>query len=456
MNSFIRLGAAFVVALVAAVGLMPATALAFPVFIGDASQTTTGLNELMKITFDDTLVPEVIYDTELLDLMPDGKVKRGSEGRWFETSHLHRGPGSFGSRSEGGFIPVPQSAKAENGRINLKKILGSLDATAETLKKIKGSKSAFVDWAKEQFPAFREGLSDEIDRQALGDGSGIRGRVNAGVPATTLIVDSTFGIAGLDKTLMQFRPGMTIRASANADGSAPRDGVMFVEDIDWDSDAIIVDALATGLADDDYLFEGDAADNSAGKDMMGLFGLVDDGGIVETLQFIDRSVHRWFRSYVRDASAGGTNEPITEDLLIDVDRVSRQRSQGKVDAIVISEEGFNAVWGDLRADRVVNDPRSYTAGRKGIEVLFGGTRTVNLRTARKLPSRVAFGLQTSEFRKMVLHGWEWDDTTGSIWKQIITSVGRKDEFFAYGSMYGELAIRSAQRSWRLEGWIDPA
>lgn len=441
-------------AIVACVSPVTAMPLGVPLLaFAGSTETTTTLNELMKVVFDDTIVSETITDTELLDWFPDGDVKRGSEGRYFETASLYQNPGSIGSRSEGGYIPVPNGAKAKNGRINLKKIVGAIEETAEVLKKINTDVAAFTNWAEEQFPKFRENLSDEYDRQIMGDGSGLRARVNDATPATTLEVDSTLGIAGLDHALLQFRRGMHLRASANADGSSPRTGTMTVLDLDWDNNAIIVDALATALADNDYLFEGDDADNSAGKDMMGLYGMVDDGNIVEVLQNIDRDDFLWFKSYVRTA----TGEVIDETMLIETDRIARLRGGGKVDGIVTSEDAFNAVWQALKADRMITDPRSYTGGRKGVDIMFGGTRTINLRTARKLPSKVVFGVQRDQFRKFVLHDWEWDDTTGSIWKQVIDSTGRKDAFFAYGSAYGEMGIKSPQRCWRIDDFLlEPA
>lgn len=444
-----RLALVALVAVAAWLGYVPGL-LAIPLFIG-ATETTSNIDELMKITFDDVLIGEVVTSTEILDAFPEGEVKRGPEGRWFETAHLYQNPGSIGSRGENGYIPEAGGAKAANGKINLKKIVGSIEETEEVLKKIKTDKAAFVNWAEEQFPRFREDLADELDRQALGDGSGIRARVNAAAPATTLVVDSTYGIAGFDHALMQFRRGMSLRASPNADGSTPRSGAMIVQDVDWDNEAIIVNTLAASLADNDYLFEGDAADNSAGKDMMGLLGLIDDGQIVSTLQGISRSTHHWFRSYVRDLNG---SVPLTEAVLIETDRVARFRGGGRVDMILISEEGFDQVWLDLKADRAINDPRSYTGGRKGIDILFGGTRSVNLRTARKLPSKVCFGIQRDQMRKFVLHEWEWDDMTGSIWNRVTDSVGRKMAYYAAGSMFGELAIKSPQKCWRAENWAD--
>jgi len=427
----------------------PEAAMGLPLFgFAGATAITDDMDELMKIVFDDTVITETVYDTELMSILPDGEVKTGSEGRWFETSQLYQSPGSWGSRSETGYIPVPNAAAAKNAPVSLKKVMGAIEETAEVLKKIRGDKAAFLTWSDEQFPLFKEGLVDEFDRQLVGDGSAIRARVNAAAPATTLVVDSTVGIAGWDHTLMQFRRGMFLRASPNADGSSPRALVMTVNQIDWDNNAIVVNQLATGLADDDYLFEGDAADNSAGKDMMGLAGLVDDGGIVQTLQNIDRTTDIWFQSYVRDFNGAA----LTEAGLIQTDREARFRGGGKVNLIVISEEGFDEVWGDLKADRAINDPRAYAGGRSGITIFFGGTRQIELRTARKLPSTLCYGIQTDVLRKFLLHEFEWDDTTGSLWRQVVDSTGRKDAFYTYGSAHGEVGIKSPQKCWRAEGF----
>ena len=173
-----QLALGLVVAVAALFG-EPGLLLGLPL-LGGVTATTTDLDELMKIVFDDTVISETVYDSELLDVIPDGEVKQGPEGRWFETSQLYQSPGSWGSRAENGYIPEPNHAKAENSRVNLKKIVGSIEETAEVLKKLKRDKAAFLTWSDEQFPLFKEGLVDEIDRMLVGDGSGIRARVVQG------------------------------------------------------------------------------------------------------------------------------------------------------------------------------------------------------------------------------------------------------------------------------------
>lgn len=440
-----------VVALLACFGLVPPAA-ALPMAFMGATETTTTLNEMMKVMFDDTFIPEVVLDTELMDWFPEGQAVNGPDGRYFETAQLYQFPTAVGFRGEAGsgtgYIPQASGGKALNGRINLKKIVGSLQESAETLKKLKGDRTAFANWSEEVFPLFKQSYSNTLDKALLGTGSGIKARVNDATPATTLVVDSALGIAGLDRALTQFQVGQHLRASPNADGSSPRTGTMTVTDIDWANEAIVVDALATSLADNDYLAEGDAADNSFGKATMGMFGLIDDGNIVQTLQYIDRSTYKWFQSYVHDGGA----DVVSEAMLLEADRIARLRGAGRVDSIVTSEDAFNAVWKDLKADRVINDPRSFTGGRKDIDILFGGTRTVQIRTARSISSTVVFGLQRDQIRRFVLHEWEWDDTTGSIWRQVSDSTGIQDAFFAYGSAYLQFAIKSPRTCWRLENF----
>ncbi len=447
-----RLVVVGLLAVAATLGFFPGLLAGLPLVMGVTAQTSD-LDELMKYVFDDTLISEVVTDSEFLAVFPDGEVKKGSDGRWFETAQLYKNPGSIGSRAEGQYIPESVPGAALNSRINLKKVMGSLEETGEVMKRIRGDKAAFVDWAEEQFPLFQESLRDELDRQAISAGTGIRARVNMATPTTSLVIDSSMGIAGFDHQLMQFRRGMSIRIGPNANGSSLRANAALVNEVDWDNQVLTLSALPTSTANNDYIFEGDAAGNSAGNDMMGALGLIDNGGIVQTLQNIDRNTYLWFRSYVQDVQAThGSGTPISEDVLINVDMQASLRGGGQADVLIISVEGYNQVWGDIKADRVVNDPRGYTIGRNGITVLFGGTRRVMLKTARKLPSKICFGIQRDQLRKFILHEWEWDDLSGSIWKQVTDSTGRKDAHYCYGSMYGQLGIKSPQKCWRAENW----
>jgi hypothetical protein len=417
----------------------------------------------LKIIFDRSLVNNVVYDSELLDLFEAGgdvQEERTTGGRYIETAQLFNLPAGVGARSEDDYIPVPSGPTIVNSRISLKKILGSVEMSADTMKKVRSQEGAFVDWAERALPSLVERLVNELDRMLIGYGAGIKARVNATTPATNLVVDSAYGLEvpatnPLEDHLLQFLAGETLIASPNSDGSTPRSGVMTVNAVDFANEYLVVNALATGLADDDYLFPGDAAGNSAAKEPMGLLGMVDDGTILATFQNIARGTYPQWKSFVQDCQGTpfASSQVLTEKVLTYADDEAYVRGGAKVDTLIVSRQGLRQVWADLLGDRTLNDPTSYTGGKSGINIWLGD-RAVNLRAARKLPRTLAFGLTKSTFKRWMVHDWEWNDLTGSLWRQVTDATGRKDAFWAYGSMYLECSNSDPQKNFRIQNISD--
>jgi hypothetical protein len=162
-----------------------------------ASTTTTNLDSAMKIIFDDALVNNVVRDTELVDEFEDGggiKTDTTTGGRYIETAQMFALPAGVGARSEGDYIPVPRGPTIANSRITLKKVMGAVEMTAETMKMVRTNEGAFVNWAKRALPALVERVTHELDRMLLNTSSGILARVNASTPALDLVVDTAMGI----------------------------------------------------------------------------------------------------------------------------------------------------------------------------------------------------------------------------------------------------------------------
>lgn len=427
-----------------------------------ATTSTTDMDAALKIIFSDALVNNVVKDTELLKYFPNGKgIKRDKTtgGRYIETAQMFALPAGVGFRSEGDYIPVPSGPILDNSRVNLKKCLGAVEINSEVLKRVRTDVGAYVAWGREVLPNLVERVKNEIDRVSLGYGAGVKARVNAATPATNLVVDSAMGIAGFDaeESLYHFLAGETLRAGPNIDGSGLRAGVMKATDVDFANGYIVVDALATGLADNDYLFPGDAAGNSAGKEAMGMFGCVDDGSVLATFQNIPRASYVAWKGQVIDAQAApfAANQKLTEKVIMYADDVTFQRGAGIIDLFLTSRQGARQYWADLVGDRAFNDVRSYTGG-KGMLGVQLGDRVIPLKVARKMPKTVSFGLSLKTFKKWVLHEWQWDDQTGSIWHQVVDGTGRKDAYWAYGGLLYEVGNTDPQKNFRIENIYDAA
>jgi hypothetical protein len=452
MRRLLRATAMLVLAFGCTLVGLPAHAL----MLGVTTLTTDAdMQAALKIIFDDAIVNSVVYDSELADYFTEGdglQMDRTTGGRYIETANMFALPAGVGARVENGYVPVPNGPTIVNGRINLKKIMGSVEMSSETMKMVRTNIGAFLNWGERAMPSLVERVTNELDRMLLGYGAAIKARVNAASPAVALVVDSAYGIAGYTKALLQFLEGETIVASPNANGTSPRSGVMTVNSVDFDANVVNVNALASGLLDNDFLAAGDAADSSWGKESMGLLGMVDDGGILNLFQNINRTTYPRWRSYVLDVQTTfGSGQQLTEGVITRADDECFIRGGGKVDTLITSRAGLRTLWVDLRQDRQINDPRGYTGGKGPIRILLVD-RYLNVRACRKMPDALCFGLQKNTFRKWVLHRWEWDDTTGALWKQVVDSTGRKDAFYAYGSMFHEYGCRDPQKNFRIENF----
>lgn len=450
-RGLVTLGLVFLGMLLVSSGGGVAAAMATTLLTDDAMQNA------MKIIFDDKVVDNSVTDSEILDFFQEGggiQEDQNTGGRWIETAQMFALPSGVGFRPENGYIPIPGGPTIENSRVYLKEVFGSIEMSGKTMRRVRSNEGAFMNYLERALPGLRTRLTNELDRVAIGYGAGIKARVNAASPATTLVVDSAMGIAGWGNAVLHFLEGETLRASPNADGSSPRATTYTVEQIDFDNSAIVVDAV-TNLVDNDYLFAGDAAGNSAGEEAMGLTGIVDDGGILSTFQNISRSSYPRFGAYVLDVPSAAPfdgNTTLTEDVVHYADDQAYVRNAAKVDCIVTSRVGFRQCFQDLRADRSFNDPRAYQGGPgDGITIVLMG-RYLKLKTARKLPDDVCFGLTKSTLKRWFTHEWEWDTTDGSLWKQVTDATGRKHAFWAYGHTEFELGSSDPQKNWRIEGW----
>jgi len=438
-------------------GLAASIAAVGGLFVVGDTTTTTDLNAAMKVIFEDSIINNVVVDSELLDLFEQSggiKTETTTGGRYIETAQLFALPAGVGSRGETGYIPVPRGPVVQNSRIYLKKVIGSVEMTGDVLKRVRTDIGAFLDWGEQAMPRLVERVTNELDRMLLGFGSGVKAQVGAiDSGDKTITLKNAMGVAGLGGAVFQFLPNESIRAATTPAGTTLRAGAMIVEDIYHDTNQIRVDEIATNLAEDDYLAEGDAADNSFGKDPMGLLGIVDDGGILATFQSIDRTQYTAWRGHVIDAQAVfGAGQRLTEEVVVYADDVAYIRGGAKVDVIVTSRDGLRDLWKDLKGDRSFNDPRSYTGGKGGIFIILGD-RVVPIRVARKMPPSLCFGLTRKHLKKWMLNKFEWDDTTGSLFRQVTDSTGRKDAFYAYGSTQLETGSDDPQKHFRIENFV---
>lgn len=456
--------AVFFVALLA-VFASPAFAMAAVLpFVAGATTTTASLDNLMKVIYSDPLITDIVNDSELMDMFKTDfniKTEETTGGKYIEFAHYLRLAGAAGARAENDYIPVPQSPRAINSRIYLKKVLGVVEMSGDVMEKVVGDEGAFINYMQRALPDTKERVLVEMNRMYIGFGAGIKGRV-ASKGADSIVVDRALGVDGYEDAWLQFQEGETIVFSSTPAGAVIKNAgttqAALVEAIDETTGTLTLTldaALLAAIAVDDYIFSGDQAGTSSqnggvDREISGLLAGVDDGGILATYNNVTRSGNRTFNARVIDASGAPYNGVMTEDLLTIADAVTSVSANSKINAIVTSPHAPIGYWRDLKAAKVLNDPRNYTGGFGKTSIMLGD-RTLQLRTARSLPPQIAFGLNTSTWRRFTLGTWEWVSRGGAIWNLVTDAVGRKDAYFAFGKLYEQLACINPRRNFRIEG-----
>lgn len=445
---------------------LPVWALALPLVVG-ATTTTSSLDTLMKVIYSDPLVRDIVMDSELLSLFREDSNVKSEEttgGKYVEMAHYLRLAGSAGARAENDYIPVPESPRAAASRIYLRKVLGVVEMTGDVMEKVTGDEGAFINYMERALPDTKERITEQLDRMYLGYGAGILARVN-GLPVGSVItVDSALGVTGYEDAWLQFSEGMRVVFSATPAGSVIKNAgtaqSALVESINSATGAITVTAdagLLAAIADNDYIFPGDAAgvSSQAGgidREICGILGGVDDGGILATYNNIARAGNDFWKGQIVNAAGAPYNGNMTERLLIVSDAKAGIRSGGKINVLVTSPHAPIGYWDDLKTAKVLNDPRNFTGGYGSLSIMLGD-RTLSLRTARKMPPQIGFGLNTQTWRRFTLGKWEWVARGGAIWNMVTDAVGRKDAWFAFGKMYEQLACIAPRKNVRFEGLV---
>jgi hypothetical protein len=347
--------------------------------------------------------------------------------------------------------------------------MGVVEMSGDVMEKVVNDEGSFINFMERALPDTKERVVNEMDRMYIGFGAGIKARVKAGWVAggriaTALTIDRALGVTGYEDAWLQFQEGETIVFSSTPAGAVIKNAgstqAALVENIDEHLGTLSLTAdaaLIAAIADNDYIFSGDQAGVSSqnggvDREIAGLLAAVDDGGILSTYNNVVRAGNRQFNARVIDASVAPYNGQLTEDLLIIADAITSVSAGSKIDALVMSPHAPIGYWKNLKTYRVLNDPRNYTGGKGSLAIALGD-RTIPFRTARKLPPQIAFGLNTSTFRRFTLGTWEWVSRGGSTWNLVTDAIGRKDAYFAFGKLYEQLACIMPRRNFRIEGLL---
>lgn len=438
---------------------------------------TTVLNSMLKVISDGPLMDSVITFSKIVDLFEqNSEILEGPNGRYIETAVLLGYNESVGARSENGAIPIPGAPAVINGRVKLKKVVASAQMTRNIMANAVKGKSAFANWAEVELVKTERALRSELDRMVIGFGAGAVCRI-VSVSGSTYTIDRPYGLgsAGALKGWMPgIRRGMRVVFGPQIDGTGLRAGGKSVLVVSVDrlanggTGTFIGDKAFSDVAANDYIFRGDdygsnVMDNGVEVEPMGLLGIVDDGTILTVFQNIDRTQYPEWRALVLDGSAAPYSGNATEGLLQRMGMDAMELNDAELTHVVTTM----AIWRNI-----YNQIKSVTAGQggfgsnqdaaKGIQTStkgishWVGDRILEIRAEPKVPLGTIFGLDSSTLRRFHLSDFQWDDTSGSIFKQVMNGQFVKDEFWAYGRTEIEFGCWNPLKNVKVTGLSETA
>lgn len=323
--------------------------------------------------------------------------------------------------------------------------------SGRVMRRMKGDQVAFANWAENLLPKRAKRAAFHLDRQALGTGTGIIGRINGTPDATDDGITAAFGISGLAGAVKLILRDDRLRYSPNANGTSPRTGVAVVSNKpNLANSTFSTAALPTSAAASDYIFLGDTQIVSAAKDIMGLEGIIDDGTNLGTIQGLSRTTYQELNAQVIDASTATFGAVLSEDLIDYADSLAYENGDGgEPNLLIASRSGNRSFWKSLKADRIINDPKgNYTGGRRKIEMVIND-RVVRVVPCRKCPDSRAYGVDTKTIKRVELGAGGWVNTTGSVFKQVSDSTGYLDAYVAHYIKEVQLITYAPESNYKL-------
>ena len=186
----------------------------------------------------------------------------------------------------GTFAAAQASAGASKGvqlQASRKPKYGDITMNGEAMAAADGDKGSFLELVRQETEGVIEEMGDSFAYDLYRDGTGVRGRRAS---ASTNVITLT-----LADDARNFKVGMTVMASSNADGSSPRTGTTTVSAVDEDTGTVTLTSAAAidSFANNDYLFR----NGDPGTCMEGLalhFPLAAPVLGVDSFRGIDRGV----------------------------------------------------------------------------------------------------------------------------------------------------------------------
>lgn len=362
------------------------------------------------------------FDPDFISVLPQATEKLGGEGAsFFFPVNLQRAQNG-GAQNENETFRDNASAVRKQATVAAKINIWAVEITGFAMNMSDSQADAFASGLESEFEDKLAAFKKDLNRQSFGTGSGKLALVNGALTASTALVVDTPGV-------QYFFPGMKIDIF-NSAGTVKQASAVTVSSINESTNTITLASTVT-CDDNGIIVKDKVKDNAAsdGKEIMGLYGISDDGTEFTTFQNLSRSTYDIWKGSITDASGA----VITNDLLQRAIDKGERRSGRKIDTI-FSHRNQRRQYLNLvtPAKRFQGDAKMDSGMPGGLEwngMIWNVSHDCQRDTIYAFPKK--------DVQKFESHPIKLDDTEG----KTLHRISRTDTFEAYYKHYGNIGTK---------------
>lgn len=341
----------------------------------------SNVQEALRYTYG---VNKVLYlfneESVLFNILSRIKKQVGGRGQFIMPLWVQN-PGAFTGIVEGGALPSALQPDTTEATFSLQEYVATYDVTWKLIQDARSDKFAFQRAIQMLDEGLKRRIFRNLNSDLLGTGKGELAVLPAADDQTTVTVNA----------LPRVEVGMVVDVMDASDDDTKLEDSATVTAVDPVNRTVTLSGAPAGTAAGDYIVIQDTTDDSLNDSLHsnGILGVIDSGNpssVVGNYGGIDRTTAgREFWQSVELAN-GGTNRPLTEDLILTAMDQSREKGSGMVDAFItnlnitrryheiLRGETFYAISGDPGAIGGGLGRKKMEAGKDGkTSYMFSGT-----------------------------------------------------------------------------------
>jgi hypothetical protein len=386
----------------------------------------TFASEAIKLVYGD-LHEQLRDKTPALQLIEASSANITKNGKEviFDT-HIGRNQG-IGARGVREKLPLAGAQKYKQAHLYLTNLYGSIEVDGQLFEQASEDYQAFINVVDNEIRGLKKDLSNDLNRQVYGDGSGKLAVVSAQPSSSTLTVDSTNWL----------EEGMVVDVVDPTTGVKQQSGAassIEITSINETTGVITVTGtlgtFGTNISAGDILVRSSNGVNSFGKEWTGLGAIVDND---TTLHGIDPATYPVWKSTVEALGTPGVSTgTLTELALINlVQKVDKKG--GDVDVMLASPGVFNAYWDLLQGLRQFTNGATLEGGQRAFTFDAVG-KPIKFVSDYAAPKGTLYALSSKEIVVNRKKDWAWMDRDGSMWSRVADTDAYEARIYQYSQL----------------------